>query len=173
MREYDVVDKAAQTDTYPSQFRMGVDVGGRLFVTSRDTLKKHPTSRLAMLVDSKPTYIQDGLPVLFIDCDPQFFNIILHFCRDGHRNIHSHLTLVSSDKAILKQNITARTLWQTLLFQANYLFSSWATKNYWKSEIKKIVTVRCCDYFSYGTVNTVTVYLNIYFLLLIYINNKM
>lgn len=81
VRKYDVVDKAAQTDTYPSQFRMGVDEGGRLFVTSRDTLKKHPTSRLAMLVDSKPTYIQDGLPVLFIDCDPQFLNIILHFCR--------------------------------------------------------------------------------------------
>lgn len=81
VRKYDVVDKAAQTDTYPSQFRMGVDEGGRLFVTSRETLKKHPTSRLAMLVDSKPTYIQDGLPVLFFDCDPQFFNIILHFCR--------------------------------------------------------------------------------------------
>lgn len=82
---------------------MGVEVGGRLFVTSRDTLKKHPTSRLAMLVDSKPTYIQDGLPVLFIDCDTQFFKIILHFCRDGHRNIHSHLTPVSLDKSILKQ----------------------------------------------------------------------
>lgn len=81
MRKYDVVDKAAQTDTYPSQFGMGVDEGGRLFVTSRETLKKHPTSRLAMLVDSKPTYIQDGLPVLFFDCDPQFFNIILHFGR--------------------------------------------------------------------------------------------
>lgn len=102
VREYDVVDKAAQTDTY-TQFRMGVEVGGRLFVTSRDTLKKHPTSRLAMLVDSKPTYIQDGLPVLFIDCDTQFFKIILHFCRDGHRNIHSHLTPVSLDKSILKQ----------------------------------------------------------------------
>lgn len=130
MRKYDVVDKAAQTDTYPSQFRMGVDEGGRLFVTSRDTLKKHPTSRLAMLVDSKPTYIQDGLPVLFIDCDPQFFNIILHFCRTSK---HSQ----PSDKAILKQNTTAWTLWQTILFQANYLFSSWATKNSWKSEIKK------------------------------------
>lgn len=126
---------------------MGVEVGGRLFVTSRDTLKKHPTSRLAMLVDSKPTYIKDGLPVLFIDCDTQFFKIILHFCRDGHRNIHSHLTLLSPDKAILKQNTTAWTLWQTLLFQANYLFSSWATKNSWKSEIKKNGTVCCCDYF--------------------------
>lgn len=126
---------------------MGVEVGGRLFVTSRDTLKKHPTSRLAMLVDSKPTYIQDGLPVLFIDCDTQFFKIILHFCRDGHRNIHSHLTPVSLDKSILKQNTTAWTLWQTLLFQANYLFSSWATKNSWKSEIKKNGTVWCCDYF--------------------------
>lgn len=114
---------------------MGVEVGGRLFVTSRDTLKKHPTSRLAMLVDSKPTYIQGGLPVLFIDCDTQFFKIILHFCRNGHRNIHSHLTPVSLDKSILKQNTTAWTLWQTLLFQANYLFSSWATKNSWKSEI--------------------------------------
>lgn len=98
-----MMDKAAQTDTYPSQFRIGVDVGGRLFVTSRDTLKKHPTSRLAMLADSKPTYIQDGLPVLFIDHDPQFFNIILHFCRDGHRNINCHLP---SDTRVLRQIYT-------------------------------------------------------------------
>lgn len=143
-------------------------------MTSRDTLKKHPTSRLAMLVDSKPTYIQDGLPVLFIDCDTQFFKIILHFCRDGHRNIHSHLTPVSLDKSILKQNTTAWTLWQTLLFQANYLFSSWATKNSWKSEIKKkmglcgvviIFFIRNCEHSDW-----LNIYLN---LLLIYINNKM
>lgn len=116
-----MVDKAAQTDTYPSQFRIGVDVGGGLFVTSSDTLKKHPTSRLAMLADSKPTYIQDGLSVVFFDRDPQFFNIILHFCRDRHRNINCHMTLVSLDKSILKQSTTALTLCQAL-FQANYVF---------------------------------------------------
>lgn len=98
-----MVDKAAQTDTYPSQFRIGVDVGGRLFVTSSDTLKKHPTSRLAMLANSKPTYIQDGLSVLFFDRDPQFFNTILHFCRDGNRNINCHLPY---DSRVLRQIYT-------------------------------------------------------------------
>lgn len=103
VREYDMVDKAAQTDTYLSQFRIGIDVGGRLFVTSSDTLKKHPTSRLAMLANSKPTYIQDGLSVLFFDRDPQFFNTILHFCRDGNRNINCHLPY---DTRVLRQIYT-------------------------------------------------------------------
>lgn len=48
VREYSMVDKSSETEhiaTYP----VGVDVGGHLFVTSRVTLRKHQTSRLAML----------------------------------------------------------------------------------------------------------------------------
>lgn len=153
---------------------MGVEVGGRLFVTSRDTLKKHPTSRLAMLVDSKPTYIQDGLPVLFIDCDTQFFKFILHFCRDGHRNIHSHLTPVSLDKSILKQIEYYR-----LDSDRHYYFKPIICSPHGPQRIpgrvrlKKmglcgvviIFFIRNCEHS-----DCLNIYLN---LLLIYINNKM
>lgn len=54
-----MVDKSLQTKhtgTYASQSRVGVDVGGRLFVTTRYT-EKTSTSQLAMLADSETTYI--------------------------------------------------------------------------------------------------------------------
>lgn len=50
--EYSMVDESSKTEhtaTYPSQSRVGVDVGGHLFVTSRVTLRKLLTSGLAML----------------------------------------------------------------------------------------------------------------------------
>lgn len=154
---------------------MGVEVGGRLFVTSRDTLKKHPTSRLAMLVDSKPTYIQDGLPVLFIDCDTQFFKIILHFCRDGHRNIHSHLTPVSFDKSILKQieyyrldsltDIIISSQLSVLLMGHIEFLEEWDTKKMGLCGVVIIFFIRNCEHS-----DCLNIYLN---LLLIYINNKM
>lgn len=35
----------------------------------------------------QPCYIRDSLSVYFVDRDPEFFNIILHFYRDGVRNV--------------------------------------------------------------------------------------
>lgn len=78
-------------------------------MTSMETLKKYPSSRLALLADSKPTYVHDGLPFIFIDRDPQFFNIILHFCRDGHRNINCNLP---SDNRVLRQVYTEAEYYQ-------------------------------------------------------------
>lgn len=57
-----------------------------MFFTSRTTLRNYPKSLLFKLVD-----IRDSLIVYFVDRDPEFFNIILHFYRDGVRNVVCHL----------------------------------------------------------------------------------
>lgn len=96
-----MVDKSLQTKhtgTYASQSRVGVDVRGRLFVTTRYTEKTSLTSQLAMLADSETTYIwymnyQLSLSIV----------IVRHFCRDVPRNINCHL---SSDTRILRQVYT-------------------------------------------------------------------
>lgn len=104
IREYSLTDATTQTDLpYPltvlsiatsQRERVGLDVGGKLFVTSRTTLRNYPKSLLFKLVDDptiKPCYIRDSLEVYFGDRDPEFFNIILHFYRDSVRNVVCHL----------------------------------------------------------------------------------
>lgn len=74
--------------------RVGLDVGGKLFVTTRTTLRNYPKSLLFKLVDDptiKSCYIRDSLEVYFVDQDPELFNIILHFYRDSVRNVVCHL----------------------------------------------------------------------------------
>lgn len=100
IREYALTDATTQTDfSYPltvwsvatsQSDRVGLDVGGKLFVTSRTTLRNCPKALLFKLVDDpaiQPCYISDSFSVYFVDQDPEFFNIILHFHRDGVRNV--------------------------------------------------------------------------------------
>lgn len=104
IREYCLIDATTQTDlpyhltvwsaATSQRDRVGLDVGGKLFVTSRTTLGNYPKSLLFKLVDDptvQPCYIRDSLNVYFVDRDPEFFNIILNFYRDGVRNVVCHL----------------------------------------------------------------------------------
>lgn len=59
-----------------------------MFFTSRTTLRNYPKSLLFKLVD-----IHDSLIVYFVDRDPEFFYIILHFYRVGVRNVPTYPTI--------------------------------------------------------------------------------
>lgn len=84
IREYSLTDATTQNDLpYPltvrsvatsQRDRVGLGVGGKMFVTSRITLRNYPKTLLFKLVD-----IRDSFIVYFVDRDPEFFNIILHF----------------------------------------------------------------------------------------------
>lgn len=93
--EYSMVDESSETEhtaTYPSQSRVGVDVGGHLFVTSRVTLRKLLTSGLAMLYSRQWTNLCPRLTTSCVYRDHNFFDIFLHFYRNGHHNINCHLS---------------------------------------------------------------------------------
>lgn len=63
---------------------VGLNVGGRIFVTSRDTLTRDPESMLAcMLTEGLPAASQDKDGNLVIDRDGDTFKYILNFLRDG------------------------------------------------------------------------------------------
>lgn len=97
-REYSLTDATTQNDLpYPltvrsvatsQRDRVGLGVGGKMFVTSRITLMNYPKTLLFKLVD-----IRDSLIVYFVDRDPEFFNIILHFYRVGVRNVPTYPTI--------------------------------------------------------------------------------
>lgn len=104
--EYDRVDSGTQTNAVSEQDpksasiaqvqreRVGLDIGGEIFITSKSTLLRFPKSLFGrMLKDPtvSPCYTKDQADVYFLDRDPEFFRIILHFLRDGPRNINCHL----------------------------------------------------------------------------------
>ena len=68
---------------------IGLNVGGRIFVTSRDTLARDPDSMLCCMLtqyDSTqglPAAFQDKDGNLVIDRDGDTFKYILNFLRDG------------------------------------------------------------------------------------------
>ena len=63
---------------------VGLNVGGRIFVTSRATLTRDPDSMLAlMLTQGLPAASQDKDGNLVIDRDGDTFKYILNFLRDG------------------------------------------------------------------------------------------
>lgn len=60
-----------------------LNVGGQVFVTSKETLCKYPNSKLASVVDGrcKQNFDQEGN--LFLDEDPRDFSYILRALRNG------------------------------------------------------------------------------------------
>lgn len=63
---------------------VGLNVGGRVFVTSRDTLTRDPDSMLAcMLTEDLPAASQDKDGNFVIDRDGDTFKYLLNFLRDG------------------------------------------------------------------------------------------
>ena len=68
---------------------IGLNVGGRIFVTSRDTLTRDPDSMLCCMltqydsIQSLPAASQDKDGNLVIDRDGDTFKYILNFLRDG------------------------------------------------------------------------------------------
>uniref|UniRef100_A0A665T2B4 Potassium channel tetramerization domain containing 14 n=1 Tax=Echeneis naucrates TaxID=173247 RepID=A0A665T2B4_ECHNA len=60
-----------------------LNVGGHLFSTSLNTLRKHPDSHLAELFVGKPRLHTDAQGHLFIDRDGSHFGAVLEFLRNG------------------------------------------------------------------------------------------
>ena len=56
-----------------------MNVRGKIFLASSDTLKAEPASKLANIADDDG--IRDGLGAFFIDSCPDLFGIVLNWCR--------------------------------------------------------------------------------------------
>jgi hypothetical protein len=59
------------------------NVAGQRFTTSRDTLLKEPSSRLALLVRNVLPSIKDDSGAIFLDRDSKHFQLLLNYLRDG------------------------------------------------------------------------------------------
>ena len=58
---------------------VSLDVGGKLFKTSLETLRKFPASKLAEIVSSaNNNNLQD---VISLDVDPEYFSVVLNWLR--------------------------------------------------------------------------------------------
>ena len=73
--------------------RIYLNVGGKLFLTTRNTLRRAPDSLLAKMLDQKvKSYSErNNVPEYFLDRDPCHFGLILHYLRDGPLGVACHL----------------------------------------------------------------------------------
>merc|ERR1719499_1527009 len=71
------------------QNKVGFNVGGHRFVSTRSTLSRAPSSMLAACASGKYQGQKDELGYWFIDRDPTHFRHILNFLRDGTHILHS------------------------------------------------------------------------------------
>ncbi|KAI1695797.1 BTB/POZ domain-containing protein [Ditylenchus destructor] len=60
-----------------------LNVGGKTFQTSKDTLSRYPESFLARLVNGALSSEKDETGAFLIDRDPQHFRVILNYLRNG------------------------------------------------------------------------------------------
>ncbi|KAI1694659.1 BTB/POZ domain-containing protein [Ditylenchus destructor] len=60
-----------------------LNVGGKTFQTSKDTLSRFPESFLACLVNGALPSEKDETGAFLIDRDPQHFRAILNYLRNG------------------------------------------------------------------------------------------
>jgi len=67
----------------PRNDEFHLNVGGQVFVTSRETLCKYPNSKLASVVDGRCKQNFDADGNLFLDEDPRDFSYILRALRNG------------------------------------------------------------------------------------------
>lgn len=83
--------------------RIKLNVGGKLFETSKPTLMAEPDSMLYALVHSGAFQPDDKTGEYFIDRDPKFFGIFLNYLRDNRGDGQLNLDLESLRPADCKQ----------------------------------------------------------------------
>ena len=57
---------------------VSLDVGGKLFKTSLETLNKYPASKLARIVNSVDNNLKE---VISLDINPEYFSVVLDWLR--------------------------------------------------------------------------------------------
>jgi hypothetical protein len=67
-----------------------INVGGAIFTTQWSTLKKYQDTRLGSLSFSSEYYNEER-QYFFFDRNPDFFNTILDFYRNGHIHLPTHI----------------------------------------------------------------------------------
>ena len=104
-RKYVTYEKGTQTVTMKEDIgplnkfaldqkdRIILNVGGKSFTTTRNTLRRAPDSLLAKMLNShvKPYREKNGVPEYFLDRDATHFALMLHYLRDGQLGVSCHL----------------------------------------------------------------------------------
>ncbi|KAI1707663.1 BTB/POZ domain-containing protein [Ditylenchus destructor] len=67
----------------PNNDWVRLNVGGKVFQTTKDTLSRYPESFLAGLVNSGVPSEKDETGAFLIDRDPEHFRIVLNYLRNG------------------------------------------------------------------------------------------
>ncbi|KAI1720579.1 BTB/POZ domain-containing protein [Ditylenchus destructor] len=62
---------------------VSVNVGGKIFQTTKSTLSRYPSSNLAHL-DEWDKCLKDATGIYFLNADPDYFRIILKYLQTGH-----------------------------------------------------------------------------------------
>eukprot|EP00057_Strongylocentrotus_purpuratus_P017909 XP_011672383.1 PREDICTED: uncharacterized protein DDB_G0287347-like [Strongylocentrotus purpuratus] len=72
------MDSARQSDN-----QIGLNVGGKIYLTTRDTLTRYPNSFFAIMLDSDIPSDRDAQGNYLIDRDSEIFRHVLNFMRCG------------------------------------------------------------------------------------------
>ncbi|KAI1694642.1 BTB/POZ domain-containing protein [Ditylenchus destructor] len=84
----------AENDAIPNNNWVRLNVGGRIFQTTKDTLSQYPDSFLARLINGGLPSQKDESDAYLLDNDPDYFRIILNYLRRGVLNLDdSKLTM--------------------------------------------------------------------------------
>ena len=76
-----------------SSSRVRLNVGGQVFETSKPTLLAEPGSMFYALIHSGAFVPDAQTGDFFIDRDPKFFGVLLHYLRDNRRDGHLNLDM--------------------------------------------------------------------------------
>ncbi|KAJ3286883.1 hypothetical protein HK104_008845 [Borealophlyctis nickersoniae] len=94
----------SSANTNPTH-RIDLNVGGRIFSTTRSTLLNYPDSMLAGLcrfhTSTPPSDSLSGIPTIFIDRDPDLFAVVLGYLRTNE----VHLTPTVTKAAIASEAV--------------------------------------------------------------------
>ncbi|KAI1707662.1 BTB/POZ domain-containing protein [Ditylenchus destructor] len=74
----------------PNNNWVRLNVGGKVFQTTKDTLSRYPESFLACLVNGRLPSDKDETGAFLIDRDPKQFRVILNYLRNGVLNMDSN-----------------------------------------------------------------------------------
>jgi len=75
------VDELSRTSSGDSKVRL--DVGGSIYTTSTQTLRRHPNSLLGLMFSGRHDLQREPDGTYFIDRDGEHFRYVLNFLRDG------------------------------------------------------------------------------------------
>uniref|UniRef100_A0AC34F2Z5 BTB domain-containing protein n=1 Tax=Panagrolaimus sp. ES5 TaxID=591445 RepID=A0AC34F2Z5_9BILA len=120
--------------------RISFNVGGRIFETTEQTIRRIPDTRLTSLLDGSPDSDE-----FFIDHDPRYFEVVLNFLRsrsfpqDYAENIIDDVEREAKFYGISELANCCRTLREPLKMGDEVQWRKDAIEHYWRNFVQCVV----------------------------------